>query len=61
MAMLYMQSSEDVHYMLDALRTLGLHLQEQLDEEEVTVEGCSGRFPAQGCTLFLGNAGTAMR
>ena len=47
--------------MLDALRALGLHLEENLQQEQVTVHGCGGRFPVQGAELFLGNAGTAMR
>ena len=56
-----MQSSEDVQYMLDALKALGVHLEEQLEDEQVTVHGCSGHFPSEGKKLFLGNAGTAMR
>ena len=56
-----MQSSEDVSYMLDALKTLGVHIEEQMAKAEVTVHGCAGRFPSEGKTLYLGNAGTAMR
>ncbi|CAL5441317.1 unnamed protein product [Camellia sinensis] len=40
-------NSDDVHYMLGALRTLGLHVEEDKSWDEVH--------------LFLGNAGTAMR
>ncbi|KAK9793758.1 hypothetical protein WJX73_004077 [Symbiochloris irregularis] len=54
-------NSEDVGYMLDALKALGIHLEEQLASDEVVVQGCAGRFAPQGKTLYLGNAGTAMR
>ncbi|RVW76885.1 3-phosphoshikimate 1-carboxyvinyltransferase, chloroplastic [Vitis vinifera] len=59
-------NSEDVHYMLGALRTLGLHVEEQSENKRVIVQGCGGQFPAGNGSvgevqLFLGNAGTAMR
>ncbi|KAL6499378.1 hypothetical protein OROHE_026041 [Orobanche hederae] len=60
-------SSDDIHYMLGALRTLGLHVEEDKANQRATVGGCGGLFPvsskeAKGeIQLFLGNAGTAMR
>lgn len=59
-------NSDDVHYMLGALRTLGLKVEEQLENKRVIVQGCGGKFPvgngsAGEVELFLGNAGTAMR
>ncbi|KAF6152556.1 hypothetical protein GIB67_013003 [Kingdonia uniflora] len=60
-------NSEDVHYMLGALRTLGLHVEEDGANKRATVTGCSGQFPVGKGTkeeevrLNLGNAGTAMR
>lgn len=59
-------NSEDVHYMLGALRTLGLQVEEQSENKRVIVQGCGGQFPAGNGSvgevqLFLGNAGTAMR
>ncbi|CAN6479447.1 unnamed protein product [Victoria cruziana] len=59
-------SSDDIHYMLGALRTLGLRVDEDRGMKKAIVEGCSGQFPvARNSTkeveLFLGNAGTAMR
>ncbi|XP_031502185.1 3-phosphoshikimate 1-carboxyvinyltransferase 2-like [Nymphaea colorata] len=59
-------SSDDIHYMLGALRTLGLRVDEDRDMQRAIVEGCSGQFPvaknsAKEVELFLGNAGTAMR
>ena len=59
-------NSDDVHYMLGALRTLGLKVEEQSENKRVIVEGCGGKFPvgngsAAEVQLFLGNAGTAMR
>nr|AAL27697.1 5-enolpyruvylshikimate-3-phosphate synthase [Dicliptera chinensis] len=59
-------SSEDIHYMLGALRTLGLAVEEDKANQKAVVEGCVGQFPASKegkdeVQLFLGNAGTAMR
>ena len=59
-------NSEDVHYMLGALRTLGLQVEEQSENKRVIVQGCGGQFPAGNGSvgevqLFLGNVGTAMR
>ncbi|XP_077245124.1 3-phosphoshikimate 1-carboxyvinyltransferase 2-like [Tasmannia lanceolata] len=59
-------SSEDVHYMLGALRTLGLHVDEEVAMKRAIVQGCGGQFPvgkdsSGEIQLFLGNAGTAMR
>ena len=50
--------SDDTRVMLDALRSLGIALEEQGDI--VTVEGAP-RFAVEQAELFLGNAGTAMR
>ncbi|RAL46221.1 hypothetical protein DM860_016654 [Cuscuta australis] len=59
-------NSDDVRYMLGALRTLGLRVEEDGSIQQATVEGSGGLFPASNETkdeiqLFLGNAGTAMR
>ncbi|KAL8500384.1 hypothetical protein ACS0TY_020110 [Phlomoides rotata] len=59
-------SSDDIHYMLGALRTLGLDVEEDKANQRAVVGGCGGLFPvseeAKGeIQLFLGNAGTAMR
>ncbi|KAJ7950970.1 3-phosphoshikimate 1-carboxyvinyltransferase [Quillaja saponaria] len=59
-------NSDDVHYMLAALRTLGLHVEEDKTIKQAIVVGCAGQFPVgkeskDEVTLFLGNAGTAMR
>ncbi|GAB4844357.1 3-phosphoshikimate 1-carboxyvinyltransferase 1, chloroplastic [Ancistrocladus abbreviatus] len=58
--------SDDVHYMLGALRTLGLRVDEDCAMKRAIVEGCCGQFPAGKGSygevqLFPGNAGTAMR
>jgi 3-phosphoshikimate 1-carboxyvinyltransferase len=47
--------------MVGALKALGVQLQEDWENDRLVVEGCGGRFPVEGCDLFLGNAGTAMR
>ncbi|KAJ8749047.1 hypothetical protein K2173_013491 [Erythroxylum novogranatense] len=58
-------SSDDIHYMLGALKTLGLQVERNGELKQAIVEGCGGRFPVGESTksveLFLGNAGTAMR
>lgn len=59
-------NSEDVHYMLGALRALGLRVEEDGSIKQAVVEGCGGKFPVgkdlqDEVELFLGNAGTAMR
>eukprot|EP00898_Chlorokybus_atmophyticus_P002917 jgi/Chlat1/3626/Chrsp237S00798 len=60
--------SDDVRYMVQALHTLGLRVDEDRAANLATVEGCGGVFPVKGganaddpLVLFLGNAGTAMR
>eukprot|EP00250_Pteridium_aquilinum_P003464 c1377_g1_i1 orf=271-1854(+) len=57
--------SDDVRYMIGALKTLGLDVQEDRAAKKATIVGCGGRFPVgeteQSVPLFLGNAGTAMR
>jgi len=52
--------SDDTRVMLDALRQLGCTLQPQQDGA-MAVTGLGGQLPVQEATLFLGNAGTAMR
>uniref|UniRef100_A0A7N0T5G2 3-phosphoshikimate 1-carboxyvinyltransferase n=1 Tax=Kalanchoe fedtschenkoi TaxID=63787 RepID=A0A7N0T5G2_KALFE len=59
-------NSDDVHYMLGALRALGLDVKELKAEKRAIVGGSGGKFPigtgSKGeVPLFLGNAGTAMR
>lgn len=59
-------SSDDIHYMLGALKTLGLHVEDDKGNQRAIVEGCGGQFPVgtkseEEIQLFLGNAGTAMR
>uniref|UniRef100_A0A2N9ICU0 Enolpyruvate transferase domain-containing protein n=1 Tax=Fagus sylvatica TaxID=28930 RepID=A0A2N9ICU0_FAGSY len=59
-------NSDDIHYMLGALKTLGLRVEEDKAIKRAIVEGCGGLFPVgkesrDEIQLFLGNAGTAMR
>lgn len=53
--------SDDIEYMLAALAKLNVKIEDDGTSDVVTVEGCGGRFDAEGCELYLGNAGTAMR
>lgn len=59
-------NSDDIHYMIGALRALGLNVEEDKSIKRAIVEGCAGQFPVgkesrDEVQLFLGNAGTAMR
>lgn len=53
--------ADDTRRMLEALETLGFHLDIDETEKRVTVHGQSGRIPCDEAELHLGNAGTAMR
>ena len=52
-------AADDTRVMIEALRTLGVAVEEAGDA--IVVGGCGGRFPVRDAELFLGNAGTAMR
>ncbi len=52
--------SDDTEHMLEALRTLGVKIEEQ-GENIYRITGCGGAFPVKRAKLFLGNAGTAFR
>ncbi|KAF3583081.1 hypothetical protein DY000_02036020 [Brassica cretica] len=59
-------NSDDINYMLDALKKLGLNVERDSVNNRAVVEGCGGIFPASldsksDIELYLGNAGTAMR
>lgn len=54
--------SDDITYMKNALSGLGVPVTSSTrDPSTVTVQGQGGEWPAASATLFLGNAGTAMR
>ena len=53
--------SDDVRYMLEALKALGVNWQQLGDSRDFVVEGCGGVLPESSGDFFLGNAGTAMR
>ncbi|WGE55682.1 3-phosphoshikimate 1-carboxyvinyltransferase [Actinobacillus equuli subsp. equuli] len=54
--------SDDIRHMLNALKALGVNYSLSEDKTICTVEGIGGAFNWQnGLSLFLGNAGTAMR
>ncbi|KAK4538522.1 hypothetical protein CDCA_CDCA18G4547 [Cyanidium caldarium] len=56
--------SDDIRAMLDALRALGIRVDELPEQRAAIVHGCGGCLPPQSAstvTLSLGNAGTAMR
>ncbi len=54
--------SDDIRHMLNALKALGVNYQLSDDKTICEIEGLGGAFNLQdGLSLFLGNAGTAMR
>ena len=53
--------SDDTERMLDALRKLGIIIEDGFPETNKKITGCSGNFPNKNADLFLGNAGTAFR
>ncbi|MFZ7343621.1 3-phosphoshikimate 1-carboxyvinyltransferase [Avibacterium volantium] len=54
--------SDDIRHMLNALQALGVKYQLSQDKRECKIEGVGGAFQWQGgLSLYLGNAGTAMR
>ena len=53
--------SDDTRVMVAALRQLGVGIAGELAEGTLRVAGCGGPLPGGAHTLFLGNAGTAMR
>jgi 3-phosphoshikimate 1-carboxyvinyltransferase len=55
----HLLASDDTRYMLDALKALGVPIDEQ--PAVCTVTGTHGRFATREADLFLGNAGTAIR
>ncbi len=52
--------SDDTRYMRQALAALGVDVVAN-SETEFTVRGCGGDFPNRKASLYLGNAGTAVR
>ena len=52
-------ASDDTRVMLDGLREIGCEVEES--GSTVRITGLGGRKPVSPCSLFMGNAGTAMR
>jgi 3-phosphoshikimate 1-carboxyvinyltransferase len=53
--------ADDVDHMLDALRALGIHIEQHGAGRNFTVRGAGGIIPVKQASLSLGNAGTAFR
>ncbi|MEY4922157.1 MAG: 3-phosphoshikimate 1-carboxyvinyltransferase [Pseudomonadota bacterium] len=54
--------SDDIRHMLNALQALGVSFRLSADRTRCDIDGLGGKLAAdQPLTLFLGNAGTAMR
>lgn len=53
--------SDDTHYMCNALRKLGIHIEENREQATFYVNGNGGNIPAQGANLYVGNSGTTTR
>ncbi len=53
--------SDDTQYMADCLRALGFAIRQEPEEARFRIAGGAGKIPNRGASLFVGNAGTAMR
>src|SRR5437660_3583661 len=53
--------ADDVLRMLEALRVLGVRIEPGKDSRDWVVHGVGGSFDVKRASLFLGNAGTALR
>ena len=53
--------ADDVLRMMEALRTLGVRIEPGEDSRHWVVHGVGGSFGVKRASLFLGNAGTALR
>ncbi len=53
--------SDDTRIMAEALRRLGIPVEENEAEKTILVKGQAGKIPADHAELFIGNAGTAAR
>ena len=53
--------ADDVDRMLDALRALGVAVEQEGTARDFVVQGAAGAFPVKRAALFLGNAGTVFR
>ena len=51
----------DVERMREALGVLGVRVSRRSETGDWTVDGVAGQFPVKRASLFLGNAGTALR
>ncbi|RUO60207.1 3-phosphoshikimate 1-carboxyvinyltransferase [Pseudidiomarina insulisalsae] len=56
----HMLRSDDTARMLEALAALGVSMTE-IDRTTLRIKGCQGHWPQHPQSLYLGNAGTAMR
>ncbi len=53
-------ASDDTHYMLEALKKLGIVINDT-QANNIAIQGNAGKFAQTQADLFLGNAGTAFR
>jgi len=53
--------ADDIQHMLNALRLLGVEIEQIGESRDFRVKGCGGAFSVKNAELFLGNAGTAFR
>jgi 3-phosphoshikimate 1-carboxyvinyltransferase len=54
-------ASDDAHYLVNALRKIGIAVQEDPQARVIVVSGAGGVFPRLEGEVYVGNAGTAMR
>lgn len=53
--------SEDTRVMIQALRRIGIAIDQDLEKRILRVFGCSGKIPSAGADLYAANSGTTIR
>ena len=53
--------SDDIRFMIEGMKKLGIKLDENRNKNIISVSGTSGTIPVKNANLMLGNAGTAIR
>lgn len=54
-------NSDDTRVMMDSLHRLGIDVQPDWDQGEVSIRGGGGQFPCDSAVLHVGNSGTTIR
>lgn len=53
--------SQDTQVMIESLRRLGIHVEQDREAATIDIEGCGGEIPNNSADLWLENSGTSIR